>query len=96
MKRRDFLKSLMAVPVIAAVPALAKQVHYESDIHALKNEYINPEWFGVKPDVELKGYHVADDYTGTTFYFDKNSTEADDGGTVIMPTSTAVGRWIRA
>lgn len=44
----------------------------------------------------LKGYYVEGDGGGGTFYWDATSTAADNGGTVIKPTSiSGAGRWIR-
>lgn len=44
--------------------------------------------------LNVLGYSEAGDGGGGLFYYDANSTEADNGGTIIEPTSGS-GRWIR-
>jgi hypothetical protein len=47
-------------------------------------------------DVTLRGYYTAGDGGGGRFYWDPNSTESDDGGITIVPTSNPpTGRWKR-
>lgn len=46
--------------------------------------------------VIVKGYYAALDNGGGTFYYDSANSDADNGGTVIIPTSApATGRWMR-
>jgi hypothetical protein len=45
-------------------------------------------------EVSVLGYYAAGDGGGGTFYYDSASVEADNGGTVIQPT-TGTGRWKR-
>ena len=45
--------------------------------------------------VSVLGYYAAGDGGGGTFYYDSASATADNGGTVIQPT-TGAGRWKRA
>jgi hypothetical protein len=46
--------------------------------------------------VQLLGYYAPGDGGGGEFFWDASSTELDNGGTIIMPTSTpAKGRWQR-
>lgn len=52
--------------------------------------YFNP------PGTTVSGYTEVADAGGGMFYWDSDSTEVDNGGTVIIPDSTpATGRWIR-
>jgi hypothetical protein len=44
--------------------------------------------------VTVLGYHAAGDGGGGPFFFDDAASVADNGGTVIAPTS-GTGRWIR-
>lgn len=44
--------------------------------------------------VSVLGYYAAGDGGGGTFYYDSGSATADNGGTVIAPT-TGTGRWLR-
>jgi hypothetical protein len=47
-------------------------------------------------NVIVSGYYSAGDGGGGQFYWDAASTESDNGGTIIVPTSNpAVGRWKR-
>jgi hypothetical protein len=47
-------------------------------------------------DVTVRGYHAAGDGGGGQFYWDANSTDADDGGITIVPGGNPPnGRWKR-
>lgn len=51
---------------------------------------------GASSCVQLLGYHAAGDGGGGTFFWDAQSNEPDDGGTVIEAAGTpATGRWRR-
>jgi hypothetical protein len=43
----------------------------------------------------VQGYYQPDDGGGGLFYWNPDSTETDDGGTVIASTGASVGRWKR-
>lgn len=48
-------------------------------------------------DILVEGYASSGDQGGGTFYWDNTSAVADNGGTVIRPsTAPATGRWIRS
>ena len=50
----------------------------------------------VTPCLTVLGYHVPGDGGGGGFYWDPSATEADNGGTIIIPSSNPVmGRWKR-
>lgn len=44
---------------------------------------------------QVLGYYEAGDGGGGVFYFDQDSSEANDDGIVIQPTVSTSGRWIR-
>ncbi len=51
---------------------------------------------GVFQCVQLLGYYAPGDGGGGEFYWDASSSEADNGGTIIIPASNpATGRWKR-
>ncbi len=45
--------------------------------------------------IYLLGYYTPGDGGSGNFYWDENSIEADNGGTIIKVTSVLVGRWLR-
>src|SRR5206468_2751891 len=48
-------------------------------------------------DVAIRGYYAPGDGGGGQFYWDANSTDGDDGGITIAPTSNrSSGRWKRS
>jgi len=62
MKRRDFLKILTAVPVVAAVPALAKSNVAEYTITTSKNSIrVEHNQFNPSDLESLKVWHIADE-----------------------------------
>jgi len=50
---------------------------------------------GSAPEVAVSGYYEADDGGGGTFYWDENSNEPDNQGTIIQPNAGGIGRWKR-
>jgi peptidoglycan hydrolase-like protein with peptidoglycan-binding domain len=46
--------------------------------------------------VQVQGYYSAGDGGGGTFIWNAASTAADNGGSIIAPTSGGTGRWIRS
>lgn len=48
-----------------------------------------------KPVVVLGGYYAVGDGGGGVFYWDTTSSTGDNGGTIIVPTGSSTGRWIR-
>lgn len=45
--------------------------------------------------VNVLGYYTKGDGGGGTFYWDSDSTETDNNGTIIQATNIAIGRWKR-
>jgi hypothetical protein len=48
-----------------------------------------------KPVAVMGGYASVGDGGGGVFYWDKSSSSGDDGGTIIVPTGSTTGRWLR-
>lgn len=64
------------------------------DIAILKS--ISPAGLAANDLTVVEGYYLAGDGGGGSFYWDSASTEADNGGTVILPAGYAgTGRWKR-
>ena len=61
-------------------------------ISDLKSETVNFEGKAI----EVLGYYAKGDGGGGLFYWDAESTEADNGGTIIQATAITTGRWKRA
>ncbi len=72
----------------------SSDLNFIEDIAALR--LFEPETSTAQ--VYLEGYYAEGDGGGGHFYWDSTSTIADNGGTVIKPTSVSVisqGRWLR-
>jgi len=50
---------------------------------------------GTDTIVKLLGYYTPGDGGGGEFYWDSNSNESDNGGTIIQPNNFSKGRWLR-
>jgi hypothetical protein len=50
---------------------------------------------GASGSLNVLGYHSEGDGGGGQFYWDSESIEADNGGTIIQATGVATGRWKR-
>lgn len=53
---------------------------------------------GSLPDqgtIVLDGYYAQGDGGGGTFFWDPSSSTGDNGGTIIVPTGSTTGRWLR-
>src|SRR5580692_10243175 len=47
------------------------------------------------PAIVMGGYTAPGDGGGGVFYWDKTSSTGDNGGTIIVPTGSSSGRWMR-
>jgi len=50
---------------------------------------------GSSSEITVEGYYEAGDGGGGVFYWDANSTQADNQGTIIQPNTGGSGRWKR-
>ena len=50
---------------------------------------------GSASEVKVEGYYEVRDGGGGTFYWDANSTQPDNNGTIIQPRTGGTGRWKR-
>ncbi len=98
----NFITLFMSISVLCICPLLAQTAPDSTTLVQTRDKIadlraFNPSSPPYGLTVALRGYSTPGDGGGGSFYWNPNSAAADDGGSVIKPTSVSgSGRWLRS